>query len=94
MNNKRILLIGFGALLMIGVLIIVIKVTTPSSNSNPVNIATINNENKIYAVKEVVDILESNPTFLKDKSIQLEAFAVDAVGGMGCNDYQVITDKS
>ena len=94
MNNKqKILLISLGVLVIIGVLIIVFKTTVPNSNFKPLNVSTVNNENKIYTVKEVVDLLKTNPTSLEDKSIQLEAFVVDAVKGLGCNDYQIITDK-
>ena len=93
MNNKRMFLIGLGVLLVFGLLVIVLKTTSQSSSSNPVHLATISNENKIYTVQEVVDILKSNRTVLKDKSIQLEAFVVDAVEGLGCQDYQIITDK-
>lgn len=94
MNNKqKILLIGLGVVVIVGVLIFTLKATNQNPNSNSGNIPKINNENKIYTVKEAVDLLKTNPTSLKDKTIQLEAYVVDAVMGLGCNDYQILTDK-
>lgn len=93
MNGKqKNLLIIAGAVVIIGILIVASRTNKPSPNLNSDN-TTTNNENKVYTVKEAVELLKINPDSLKDKSIQLEAFIVDAVKGTGCKDYQVLTDK-
>jgi len=91
-NTKKILLIGLGVVVIIVILIVVFKTVIPSPKPNLINVSTTSNE-KIYTVKETVDLLKSNPASLKDKSVQLEAYVVDGVMGMGCEDYQIITDK-
>jgi len=92
-KKQKILLIGLGVIIIVGVLIFALKATNQNPSSNSSNIPTINNENKVYTVKETVNLLKITPTFLKDKSIQLEAFVVDGVMGLGCEDYQILTDK-
>ncbi|PIU98345.1 hypothetical protein COS61_01885 [Candidatus Wolfebacteria bacterium CG03_land_8_20_14_0_80_40_12] len=94
MNNKqKILLIGVGIIVIVGILFLILKTNILRPSPSPANVPAMNNESKIYTVKEAVDLLKTNPTSLKDNPIQLEAFVVDGVMGLGCKDYQIITDK-
>lgn len=48
--------------------------------------------NKVYSVKEITDILKANPESLKDKIVQIKGYHIDAVMGMGCEDFMELTD--
>lgn len=50
-------------------------------------------KDKVYSVKEVVELIKSDPASLKGKSIQLEAYVVDAVQGFNCEDFWILADK-
>ncbi len=56
------------------------------------NLKLINDSN-VYSVKSVLNLLNSNPNYFKGKEIQLKAAVVDAVEGMGCDDYFILMDK-
>lgn len=92
-NKQKILLIGLGALVIVGILFIVLKIIILNPNPSSGNVLNTSNKNKVYNVEEVINLLKTNPTFLKDKSIQVEAYVVDAVKGIDCEDFQIFTDK-
>lgn len=52
-----------------------------------------NDPTKTYGVRELVHILNKQPNFLKWKRIRLEAVAVDATKGMGCDSGSTLIDK-
>lgn len=47
---------------------------------------------KVYSVKEIVNLLNTNPESLKGKLVQIKAYHVSAVGGLYCHDYMELTD--
>lgn len=49
-------------------------------------------QDKIYSVKEITEIFKSDPGFLKNKEIKLEACKADVAKGLGCGDYLVLVD--
>jgi len=48
---------------------------------------------KIYSVGEIVLILDRNPAGLRDKDVIVRGVIVNGVGGMGCDDFEIITDQ-
>ncbi len=92
-SKRRALLVALGGVAVIGVFLIALRLTGPKAEPSTSNVPSVNNENKVYTVKEVVSLLKTNPNSLKGKSIQLEAYVVDAVDGLDCSDFQIMTDK-
>lgn len=51
-------------------------------------------EQGVYTVKAATALLKSNPEALRGESIQIEAYVVNAVAGLGCDDYQILSDST
>jgi len=96
-NKQKIILVSFGIILIFGIVIVAIQnprifgIKSDLGSGN--NISPTNIENKIYKVKEIANLLKTNPNSLKDKSVKIEAYVVDSVRGIECEDYQILTDK-
>ncbi len=85
MNSKsKILVVLFLAVAIIGIYLIYLK--------EDVKEPPLEQSGKVYTVSEILKIRDTNPESLKDKSILLKAYVVDAVGGFGCEDYYILTD--
>src|SRR3989338_10886125 len=88
LSNKVIAIIIL-AIIAVGVSLIAYKKQSPIS-TNFVN--SPSTQNKIYSVKEINDLFQINSENLKNKSVQLKAYVVDGVRGIGCHDYSILTD--
>ncbi len=47
---------------------------------------------KVFSVKQINEILKTNSKLLKNKEVQIKGYVVDGVRGLGCEDYEVLTD--
>ncbi len=97
-NYQKISLILVFSLFLLGGIILVSKYFWPFLYSTD-HFQTNNNKNyyqdqnnKIYSVKEVADILKNNPEFLQNKQIKIKAYQVDGTRGIGCDDYLILID--
>jgi hypothetical protein len=55
--------------------------------------ATPADAEKIYSVREVAGLIDTNPESLRDKTIILKAYYGDSVPGEGCTDYLIFIDR-
>lgn len=89
LNNKAIAIVVLAIVAIIIGFIILTKSSPVFTNQN--NQPAI--ENKIYSVKEVLDLLSINTDYFKGQKIQLKAYKTNGVAGLGCNDYFILMDK-
>jgi len=85
MKIKKIsnLLILLGIIVLISIIIII----TSFKKNNYRKV-----DDKLYTVREITNVLKTNPNSLKNKSVKVEAIVVNAVKGVGCKDYKMLAD--
>ena len=91
---------GVIVLLVVGVTLIIVLTYWLTLNYNskakksnyPANQALLKEE-KVYSVKEAIQILQDNPTQFKNKNIKIQAYHINSTKGIGCKDYMIIMDK-
>lgn len=88
-KNKIIIAIIIFAVVAVAISLLAYKKQSPVS-TNLINQPSV--ENKIYSVKEINDLFQDNSEILKIKPVQLKAYVVDGVRGIGCHDYSILTD--
>lgn len=47
---------------------------------------------KVYSVKEIVDLFKNDSDFLKNNRVRIKAYVVDSTKGTGCSSYMVLSD--
>lgn len=50
-------------------------------------------EERVYTVKEVLNIFSRTPNIFENQEISIEAIHADSTDGIGCNDYMILMDK-
>lgn len=50
-------------------------------------------EERVYTVREVLNILSITPNIFENQKISVEAIHADSTDGIGCNDYMILMDK-
>ncbi len=89
--NKRLFVIELGIVavvicILIGILAVLLRQQAYVSNQIPI----MDTNNKAYNVKEISELLKTNPASLQGRQIQIEAYIVNSVRGVACSDYQIL----
>ncbi len=50
-------------------------------------------EERVYTVKEALNILSITPNIFENQKTSIEAIHADSIDGIGCNDYMILMDK-
>ena len=50
-------------------------------------------DEKVYSVKETVEMLQHSPDVLKDRKVKVQGYYVDGTKGIGCHDFMILVDK-